>query len=353
MADSLNIDLLKRLCETPGIGGREDRVRAVVAEELRPLVDDLRVDALGNLIGTRRGNGGPRVMVAAHIDEIGFFVSHIDDRGFIRLQPVGGFDPRTLIAQRVLVHGFDGATLRGAVQPGTKPIHLLDKDDIKPPTMEELFVDLGMPADRVRAEVEVGDMVTLDRELVQVGDGVMSKALDDRVGVFVMIEALRAAARADAEIVVVATTQEEVGLRGAGTSAYAIEPDVTVALDVTLALDIPGMPPELSVTRFGEGVALKIMDSSHISNPALLRHFRDLAKTGEIPHQFEILPRGGTDAGTMHLARAGSPTITLSIPTRYVHTVNETAHRGDIDATIRLLARYFEDAGSRSYRYEV
>lgn len=353
MADSLNIDLLKRLCETPGIPGREDRVRAVAAEAMRPLVDDLRTDALGSLIGTRRGSGGPRVMVAAHIDEIGFFVSHIDDRGYIRLQPVGGFDPRTLIAQRVLVHGHNGATHRGAVQPGTKPIHLLEKDEIKPPKLEELFVDLGMPVERVRVEVEVGDMVTLDRDLEVVGDCVMSKALDDRVGVFVMIEALRAAARGSAEVVAVATTQEEVGLRGAETAAYAVQPDVAVALDVTLALDVPGMPPEMAVSRLGEGVAIKVMDSSHIANPALLRHFRDLAAEEGIAHQFEILPRGGTDAASMQLARGGAPAITLSIPTRYVHTVNETANRADIDATIRLLARFFEDAGSRSYGYEL
>jgi tetrahedral aminopeptidase len=253
VTDPLNIDLLKRLCETPGIAGREDRMRALVAEELRPLVDELRADALGNLVGTRRGagEGGPRVMVAAHVDEIGFFVSHIDDKGFVRLQPVGGFDPRTLIAQRVLVHGFNGATLRGAVQPGVKPIHLLEKDEVKPPKLEQLFVDLGLPAERVRAEVEVGDMVTLERDLEPVGDCVMAKALDDRVGVFVMLEALRRASRGAAEVVAVATTQEEVGLRGAETAAYAVQPDVAVALDVTLANDVPGIPPELAVTKLG------------------------------------------------------------------------------------------------------
>jgi endoglucanase len=353
--EALNVDLLKRLCETPGIAAREERIQAVVAEELRPLVDELTTDALGNLIGTRRGGGGPRVMVAAHTDEIGFFVSHIDDKGFLRLQPVGGFDPRALVAQRVLVHGFNGETLRGAVQPGTKPIHLLEKDEIKPLKLEQLFVDLGLPAERVRDAVEVGDMVTLDGALEEIGDCVTAKALDDRLGVFVMLEALRAAApgaaEGAAEIVAVATTQEEVGLRGAETAAYAIQPDVAIALDVTLALDVPGMPPELAVTKLGGGVAIKVMDSSHIANPALLRHFRDLATAEGIPHQLEILPRGGTDAGAMQLARAGAAAITLSIPTRYVHTVNETAHRDDIAAAIDLLARFFEEAGSRSYGY--
>ncbi|MGH2614798.1 MAG: M42 family metallopeptidase [Thermomicrobiales bacterium] len=350
MADSLNLELLKKLCETPAIAGREDRMRAVVADELRPLVDELRIDALGSVVGTRRGDG-PRVMVAAHMDEIGFFVSHIDDRGFLRLQPVGGFDARTLVSQRVLVHGFAGSVLRGALQPGTKPIHILERDEIKPAKMEELFVDVGLPVDRVRAEVEVGDLVTLDRALEEVGDCVMSKALDDRVGVFVMIESLRAMGQSHAEIVAVATTQEEVGLRGAQTAAFEVQPDIAIALDTTLALDIPGMPPELAIAHLGDGVAIKIMDSSHIANPALVRHLRDLAEANEIPYQLEILPRGGTDAGAMQRARGGAAAVTLSIPSRYVHTTNEMADRGDIAGAIRLLAAFLEDAGARSYGF--
>jgi tetrahedral aminopeptidase len=325
-------------------------MRALVTDELRPLVDDLRVDALGSIVGTRHGNG-PRVMIAAHMDEIGFIVTHIDDRGFLRLHPVGGFDARTLVAQRVLVHGFGGAILPGTVQPGAKPIHLLERDEIKPAKLEELFVDVGLPVDRVRAAVEVGDMVTLDREIVTAGECVMGKALDDRVGVFVMLEALRALGETSAEIVAVATTQEEVGLRGAEPAAYAVQPDVAIALDVTLALDIPGMASELAVTHLGDGVALKIMDSSHISHPALVRHLRDVAEAHAIPYQLEILPRGGTDAGAMQRVREGMPAVTVSIPTRYVHTSNEMASQRDIAAAIQVLARYLEDAGSRSYSY--
>jgi tetrahedral aminopeptidase len=348
----INFDLLKRLCEAPGVASREDQVRAVTVEALRPLVDDMRVDALGNVIATRKGDG-PTVMIAGHMDEIGFLVSHIDDRGFLRIQPVGGFDARTLVAQRVLVHGQDGTAYPGVIQPAAKPIHILDKSEIKPAKLEELFVDIGMPGDRVRELIDIGDMVTVDRTLIEAGDCVMGKALDDRVGVFVMIEALRAAGTSNANIVAVATTQEEVGLRGAGTSAYAVQPDIAIALDITLALDIPGMGPELAVSRIGEGVAIKVMDSSHLSHPALLRHFRELARQHNIPHQLEILPRGGTDAAEMQRARSGAPAITLSIPTRYVHTANETASKADIAATIDLLARFIEDAGSRSYAYEV
>ncbi len=348
----MNVELLKRLCESHGVAGREDRVRAVVAEELRPLVDELRVDVLGNLIGSKRGNGGPRVMIAGHMDEIGFLVKHIDDRGFLRLQPVGGFDPRVLVAQRVVVHGFAGGEHRGVVQPAAKPIHLLDPAEIKPPKLEELFVDVGMPADRVRAAIEVGDMVTLDRTLETVGDTVVSKALDDRLGVYVMIEAVRAMSGSRAEVLAVATTQEEVGLRGATTSGYALEPDIVVALDVTLAGDYPGGPDEQAVTRLGNGAAIKVMDSSQITPPKLLRHLRDLAEEHGIRYQLEILPRGGTDAGAVQRSRAGVASITISMPTRYVHTVNEMANQEDIDACVALVARFLEDAGSRDYGYD-
>lgn len=340
---SLNLELLKRICESPGIGGREDIIRGVVREALSEVVDETSVDALGNVIGVRHGQGGPRVMIAAHIDEIGFYVKHIDDKGFIRLQPVGGFDPRVLIAQRVLVHGYGGDALPGVIALSAKPIHLLDAGDIKPPKLDELFVDVGLSGDEVRERVEVGDMVTLDRTVEVVGNNVIGKSMDDRVCVFQMIEALRALDGAtNAEIIAVATTQEEVGLRGALTSAQHIKPDIAIALDITLAMDIPGAAEQDAVSRLGKGVAIKIMDSSMISNHKMVRFMRDLAKQHDIPYQLEILPRGGTDAGAMQKVHGGVPAITLSIPTRYVHTVNEMCAASDIQNSIDLLARFLE-----------
>jgi len=252
----------------------------------------------------------------------------------------------------VLVHGFSGKAYRGAVQAASKPIHLLEPGEAKPPKLEELFVDTGLPAEEVKAAIEVGDMVTLDRSLESNDNIVISKSLDDRVGVYVMIEALRALKSTNAEVVAVATTQEEVGLRGARTAAYASEPDISVALDVTLALDIPGAPAETSVSRLGKGPAIKIFDSSQLTHPKLVRHVRDIAEEKNIAYQLEILPRGGTDAGAMQLAREGSAAITLSIPCRYVHTVNEMASIQDINGTVDLLAAYLEAAGSRLYGYE-
>ena len=187
-------------------------------------------------------------------------------------------------------------------------------------------------------------MVTLDRTTEEIGDCVIGKAMDDRLSVFIMIEALRALRSTDCDIYAVATTQEEVGLRGATTSAYAIDPDISIALDVTLAMDLPGAAGEDQVTKLGAGTAIKLMDSSLICHPKLVRAFRDTAEAEQIPYQLEILSRGGTDAGAMQRVRGGSAAFTLSTPTRYVHTVNEMVHKTDVQAGIDLLARVLERA---------
>ncbi len=350
----MNFELLKRLCESPGIPGYEAPIRSLIVEELRPLVDEVALDTMGNVIGTKRGVGGPRVMIAAHMDEIGFIVKHIDDKGFIRIHPVGGWDPRNLVSQRVYVHGKDGSVSLGVLMPSAKPIHMQSPEDAgKAPKVEELFVDLGLTGDEVKEKVEIGCAVTLARTAELVGHNVVSKTLDDRLAVFVMIEALRRVGAHAADVLAVATVQEEVGLRGATTAAHALRPDVGIAVDVTIANDFPGPADHEQVTKLGGGAAIKVMDSSLICHPKLVRHFRDVAEKHEIPYQLEILPRGGTDAGGIQRSRGGVPSFTLSIPTRYVHTVNETASVADIEASITLLARYIEDAHTRQYGYEM
>ncbi len=346
---TLNIPLLQKLTQTPGIAGREEQVRAIMVAELRTLTDEVSVDRLGNVIAWKRGKSDRRVMLAAHMDEIGFIVKYIDKHGFIRIQPVGGFDARVLFAQRVIVHGFTGESLRGVLMPASKPIHLLGDEKPAAPKLDDFFIDLGLPNEQVRAKVEIGDMVTMDRTLEIVGDTIISKSLDDRVNLFVMLEALRALQGHEVTIVAVATVQEEVGLRGATTAAYHVQPDVSVALDTTLAVDTPGSEEQSAVTRLGQGTAIKIFDSSQISNPKLVRHFRNIAEQQDIKYQLEVLPRGGTDAGAMQRVREGSPSITLSTPSRYVHTVNEMVHQADLEATITLLTRYLEDAHNGDY----
>ena len=345
----VNLDLLRRLSETPGVSGREEQVRAIVVEQLKPLVDELSVDALGNVIAIKRGSSDRKVMLAAHMDEIGFMARYIDERGFVRIQPLGGFDPRTLVAQRVVVHTGGGERLRGVLTPATKPIHLLGDERPGAPKLEEFYVDLGLPGERVQELVSLGDSITMDRTFEQVGENVIGKAMDDRTGVFTMIEALRQLGKHHATVIAVATVQEEVGLRGATTSAFAVQPDVAIAIDTTLAVDTPGMPDTEAVTRLGEGVAIKVFDSSFIPNFKLVGHLREVAERHAIRHQMEVLPRGGTDAGAMQRARGGAAAITISIPSRYVHTVNEMISVADLDAAAKLLARYLEDAHSGTY----
>ncbi|MFH0909533.1 MAG: M42 family metallopeptidase [bacterium] len=347
----MDIDLLKKLSETAGTSGREERLRAIVREAITPLVDSIEVDVMGNLIGLKAGGGRLKVMVAAHMDEIGFYVKYIDDKGFLRLQTLGGFDPRQLFAQRVLVHSRSGETLRGVLAYTTKPTHMLSPEEAKEsPKIDNFFVDIGLPAQEAKQKVEIGDMVTMDRTLELCGGNIVGKAMDNRIGLYVMIEALRALRGHDADIYAVATVQEEIGLRGAMTAAYAVNPDIGVALDTTLANDFPGQAEMDSVTKLGQGVAIKIMDASLVCHPKLVDHFREIARRENIPHQMEILPRGGTDGGALQRARGGTVSMTLSVPTRYIHTVNEMVSRTDVEAAVTLLARYLEEAHKGEYQ---
>jgi len=336
--------LLKRLCEAPGIPGYEAKVRAIVEAELRGHVDSLKTDSLGNVIAHRTGEG-PVVVVAGHMDEIGFFVSHIEEEtGFLRINPAGGFDPVNLVAQRVVVHTEAGDRI-GCI--GRKAIHILTEEERKKPLdLRDLFVDLGLPAETVKNDVRIGDTVTLRQDFIEFGDLVSCKALDDRVGVYVGIEALKRAKKPACDLYFVGTTQEEVGLRGAQVAGFATKPHIGIALDVTIAADTPGVSAKDRVTQLGKGVAIKIRDSASISHPSLVRAMRALAETNDIPFQMEILPRGGTDAGALQMAQDGAAVITLSIPARYVHSVVEAVHPDDVEAAIRLLVAFLESADS-------
>jgi endoglucanase len=338
----MNTELLKRLVEAHGIAGREDNIREIVIEEMRPLVDELRVDHMGNVIGRKRGDEQTRLVVMAHMDEIGFLVSHIDKNGFLKVLPVGGWDARTMMAKRVVVHGREDL-------PGLfgipKPTHVLtDEERKKSLEIKDYYIDLGLPADKVNELVEVGDWVTMSQTMQAVGDMFSCKAMDDRVGVYVMFEALRKARRTSADIYAIATVQEEVGLRGAASSAFDVSPTLGLALDVTLAMDTPGVGEHEQVTRMGQGTAVKIMDSSAISDPKLVQFTRRLAGKRNIRHQLEILPRGGTDAGGIQRSGRGAPVITISIPTRYIHSVVEAVHKDDLQSSVDLVAAFLEEA---------
>jgi tetrahedral aminopeptidase len=341
----MNLNLLKQLSEAPGVPGREERVRAIIEKEAKKLFDDVSTDNLGSLIAVKRSKtkNGKKVLIAAHIDEIGFYVRHIEDKGFIRIQNAGGFDTKNLLARRVLVQSSSGEDLVGLMNPTGRPTHIAKEEDKKKiPEISDFFIDLCIPAEQVKKKVRIGDPVTLIQEFSQVGDCVSGKCLDNRVAAFVAIEALRKAKNPKYEVVLAATVQEEVGCRGAGPAAFAQEPDIALAIDTTLAVDIPGVPEDERVTKQGDGVALTIMDSMTIAHRPLIDEFEAIAKKREIPCQLSILPRGGTDAGPMQRSREGYKAMTLSVPTRYIHTVTECIHKRDLQSAIDLLAAWLE-----------
>ncbi|NOZ86484.1 MAG: M42 family metallopeptidase [Deltaproteobacteria bacterium] len=346
-------DLLKKLVEAPGVSGREEMIRKLISQEMKPLVDELKVDVMGNLIGHRKPGKakGPSMMIAAHMDQIGFYVRHVDEKkGFIRFVTAGGFDPKTLVAQRVVVHGKKD--LNGVI--GTKPVHIMtDEEKRRPVKLEQLYIDIGLPGKKTKELVAPGDPITLVGDFREVGDCWCSRAMDDRVGVYVMIEALRKVAASRkahrVDLYTVATVQEEVGLRGALAATFGIEPQIGIALDVTLACDVPGVGEHEEISRFGKGAAISILNGSLISNPLLVEKFKATAVKHKIPFQMDILPRGGTDAGAMQRAKTGCAAITISIPSRYIHSTVEMVHKKDVKACIDLVAAFILDESSGSY----
>ena len=345
----MNLDLLRRLTEAHGVPGQEDAIREIVRAELGSL-GKISVDRMGSMHCVM-GKGEKKLMLAAHMDEIGFMVKFIDSSGFLRVQTLGGWDPTMMAGQRVFVHSAKGP-INGLLMPGRKPKHMLTADEAsKGPKIEDFFVDVGMDGDEAKKKISLGDQVTMNRTLQTMGDLITCKAMDDRVAVYVMIEAMKKAKNPKVEVHGIATVQEEIGLRGAAAAGSAIAPDICVAIDITLANDVPGIPETDHITKLGDGAAIKVMDSSLICHPKVVRHFKDLAIKHKIKHQLEVLPMGGTDSGGVQRLHGGIPSFTLSIPTRYVHTVNETVHAKDVQACVDLLAKYIDDAHNGEYGY--
>ncbi|MBE7488509.1 MAG: M42 family metallopeptidase [Candidatus Omnitrophica bacterium] len=339
----MSFELLKELTEAPGIPGREEQIRAIVERELKGIVEAVRVDAMGNLIAFRPGQARkPRkIMYSAHMDEIGFIVRFIDDNGFIRLNPVGGHDPRNCLIQQVQVHGKE--VLDGVMTTSTKPVHVQTEDDRKKAlAVDDLFIDAGLSAKEIRKIVTPGDMVTLKRETTRIGKRVSGKSMDNRTAVYSLIQSLKKSGANRDDTYAVFTVQEEVGLRGAQTSGYGVAPDIAIALDTTLALDTPGIEARDQITQLGKGVGLTVMDGSVISDHALLKEFEALAGKKKIQFQHNILPRGGTDAGAIQRVREGVKVITISLPTRYIHSSIEMIDWNDLAAKIDLLSAYMK-----------
>jgi putative aminopeptidase FrvX len=333
----MNIELLRQVSETPGAPGFEKRIRELILKEVTPLVDKVELDNMGNIYAIRKGKESKRVMIGAHMDEIGFIVTHIDDKGFIRFHTLGGFDPKTLTAQRVIIHGKED--VMGVM--AAKPIHVMTQDERnKVAKTTDFFIDTGRSKEELDELIKIGDPITREREFIEMGACVNGKSLDNRLAVFILIETLRMLKEKEVpyDIYGVFTVQEEVGIRGANVSAMRINPDFGFGLDTTIAYDLPGAPAHEKITSLGEGAAIKIMDASTICDYRMVEFMKKTADKHNIKWQPEILTAGGTDtAGIQRMTAGGSIAGAISIPTRHLHQVIEMANKEDIQASIDLL----------------
>jgi len=332
---NLHIELLKKSCEIAGVPGYEHRIRSLIIETLKNHVDDIYTDGLGNVISFIKGKSSKKLMLAAHMDEIGFMVKHIDENGFLFFQTLGGFDPKTLTAQRVIVHGKKD--LIGVM--GSKPIHLMNAEERKKlPEVSDYFIDMGMNREQVEQYISIGDPISRERQFIEMGDTVNCKSIDNRVSVYILMEAMMKLKQASYDTYGVFTVQEEVGIRGALVAAHDINPDFGIAIDTTIAYDVPNAKPEEMITKLGAGPAIKIMDSSAISDYRMVKYLKEIAGKHKIKWQPEVLPAGGTDTAAMQrMSRSACISGAISIPTRHLHQVIETASKNDIALAIELL----------------
>jgi endoglucanase len=320
--------LLKQLTETFGPSGYEENVRKLVRAEVEPYADEIRVDALGSLIvrkkPTRQSKETKKIMIAAHMDEIGLIVSHVDDKGFVRFSQLGSVFRRYVLGGRVcFLNGTQGV------------VGFDNLDDINElPTLDKVYIDVGATSKK-DCPVKVGDVAAFDRPFTELGNRLVAKSMDDRAGVLVAIESLRALKSTPHDIYFVFTTQEEVGVRGAVTSAFAVDPDIGIALDVTPTGDTPiSLKMEMAL---GNGPCIKIKDVGALSDPRVVEWMIQTAEKHKIPFQREVLLRGGTDARAIQLTRAGVPIGCISIPVRYVHSPSEMVDYADVQNSVKLL----------------
>ena len=321
-------ELIQKLTSTFGPSGYESRVRDLILETIKDDVDEYRIDALGNLIarvGTRKENG-KRIMVSAHMDEIGLMVTHVDEQGFAYVTNLGGVLTLNCYSNRVVfADGTEGMICARDVEPG------------KVPSMEKFFVDTGASS-REDCKVKIGDPCVFVGDFVDMGDRWMSKTMDDRIGCYIAIEALKALKDSPNEVWFVFSVQEEVGLRGAKTAAYSVDPEIGIALDVTMCYDTPGLVEHN--LKFGAGPCIKAKDGYLIGTPWLNNVLYDAAERAGIPYQIEVLRHSGTDAGAITLTRSGVPSSAISVACRYVHTPSEMVDVNDVNQSIQLLVEF-------------
>ena len=344
------VEILEELSNANGVTGREDEVRNIIKNLMNPFADEIREDKLGNLIAFKKGKAdAPTIMIAAHMDEVGLMIKNIKKKGFLQFTKIGGIDDRVILAQKVIVQ-TDKGLLPGVI--GSKPVHIQKEEEKKKVIdSDKLFIDIGA-RDKEEVEkmgVQVGDVVSFDTKFTQIGNGVvLGKAFDDRVGCTVMVETFRKLENIDCNVYAVGTIQEEVGLRGATIAAFQIEPDIGIALDSTVAGDMPGIGEGDAPAKMGEGPVLTVADAGLIAHPKVLRLLIDSAKENKIVYQLETGIRGATDAARIALSREGVPSGVISVAARYIHSPSGIVDISDIEkavqltiATIKNVSKYF------------
>jgi tetrahedral aminopeptidase len=320
------IPIIQKLTETHGPSGYESQVRAAIRAEIEPHADEIHIDALGNLIAIENpgSNGGVKIMLSAHMDEIGVIATHIDERGFIRFIPIGGVNRSYCIGGRVRFLNGSGGVIGIENQ----------EDQNRLPAFENMFIDVGASS-RESCPVRVGDVAVFDRPFSDYGDRLVAKAMDDRVGIAMLVETMRQMGESPHQVYFVFSVQEEVGLRGATTAAFGLEPDIGIAIDVTRSGDTPkGIRME---TALGKGPAIKVRDSGMLADPRVVDWMVRVAEQENLPYQLEVLEAGTTDARAIQLSRAGVPAGCLSIPCRYIHAPSEMVDYNDVQNGVRLL----------------
>jgi putative aminopeptidase FrvX len=342
---SLN-DNLEKLSNACGVTGRETHVRELLSQLLKPYADEIQVDRMENVIAVKKGKPKkPKIMLAAHMDEVGLMVKTITKDGFIQFAKMGGIDDRVLLAQKVMVYGKN-ATFPGII--GSKPPHIQKEEDRKKIiSADDLFIDVGATSreDASNMGIAVGDSVGFDIKYVKLGkDTVVGKAFDNRAGCITMVEAMRLLEKTECTVCAVGTVQEEVGLRGAAAAAFGVDPDLAIALDVTIAGDVPGVREYDTTVKMGKGPAFTISDSGLITPPRILRWLIDTAQEHNIPYQIESGLLGSTDAARISITRQGIPCGNISIPTRYIHAPVGMLNLADIENAAKLTTAAIQSA---------
>ena len=342
-------EILKAVTSAFGVSGFEEEVREVIAKLVSPLVDEVTTDVLGNLIAKRNGNG-PRVMLDAHMDELGFMVSHIEEKGFLRFAMIGGWDQRIVPSHSVVIRTREGRKVRGVV--GTVPPHLTSQEERdKAPKIEDMFVDVGaVSADEVaRMGIRPGDPMTVAYPFAELNDNViMTKALDDRAGCAVIIRALQELKGKDLGVSLscVFSTFEEEGLRGARTAAYALDPQIALSFEGTIAADVPGIPPHKQPTALGKGPAISVGDHTILVPRRMVEALEAAAARAGVAYQYKKPKYGGTNAGAIHQSRGGVLAGVLSVPCRYIHAPYGICRLDDFENTVKMAVEFVKGAGS-------